>query len=52
MKKAFKSPLRGIIPPLITPLLDNNTLDIEGLQRLIEHTISGGVHGIFILNHW
>jgi dihydrodipicolinate synthase/N-acetylneuraminate lyase len=49
MKRAFKSPLRGIIPPLITPLLDNNTLDIEGLQRLIEHTISGGVHGIFIL---
>ncbi|HUX59513.1 MAG TPA: dihydrodipicolinate synthase family protein [Bacteroidales bacterium] len=49
MKSAFKSPLCGIIPPLITPLLDNNTLDIEGLHRLIEHTISGGVHGIFIL---
>jgi 4-hydroxy-tetrahydrodipicolinate synthase len=49
MKKIFESPLRGIVPPLVTPLLDNNTLDIEGLQRLIEHTISGGVHGIFIL---
>ncbi len=42
-------PLRGIIPPLVTPLLDNDTLDVEGLERLIEHTISGGVHGIFIL---
>lgn len=41
--------LRGIIPPLVTPLLDNNTLDIDGLERLIEHVIAGGVHGIFIL---
>ncbi|MBN2764075.1 MAG: dihydrodipicolinate synthase family protein, partial [Bacteroidales bacterium] len=31
------------------PLLDNDTLDVEGLERLIEHTITGGVHGIFIL---
>lgn len=45
----MKKPLRGIIPPLVTPLLDNDTLDIEGLERLIEHTIQGGVHGIFIL---
>lgn len=45
----MKQPLPGIIPPLVTPLLDNDTLDIEGLERLIEHTISGGVHGIFIL---
>lgn len=49
MQRTFKSPLRGIIPPLVTPLLDNDTLDIEGLERLIENTISGGVHGIFIL---
>ena len=41
--------LRGIIPPLVTPLLDNNTLEIAGLERLIEHVIKGGVHGIFIL---
>ena len=49
MKNNLKAPLPGIIPPFVTPLLDNNTLDIEGLERLIEHTISGGVHGIFIL---
>jgi 4-hydroxy-tetrahydrodipicolinate synthase len=42
-------PLRGIICPLVTPLLDNDTLDNEGLERLLEHTINGGVHGIFIL---
>ncbi len=45
----MKQPLKGIIPPLVTPLFDNDTLNIEGLEKLIEHTISGGVHGIFIL---
>ena len=43
------SPLRGIIPPMITPLLDRDTLDVAGLERLIEHILSGGVHGLFIL---
>jgi 4-hydroxy-tetrahydrodipicolinate synthase len=42
-------PLKGIIPPMITPLLDNKTLDLEGLNRLIEHILAGGVHGLFIL---
>ncbi len=43
------SPLRGIIPPMITPLLDRDTLDVAGLERLIEHILGGGVHGLFIL---
>lgn len=43
------NPLRGIIPPMITPLLDRDTLDVAGLERLIEHILSGGVHGLFIL---
>ncbi len=42
-------PLHGIIPPLVTPLRDNETLDVDSLERLIEHLISGGVHGLFIL---
>ncbi len=42
-------PLRGIIPPLVTPLLDRDTLDVAGLERLIEHILAGGVHGLFIL---
>lgn len=49
MESNLKLPLRGIIPPLVTPLLNNDSLNLEGLKRLIEHTISGGVHGIFIL---
>jgi len=43
------SPLRGIIPPVVTPLLDRDTLDVAGLERLIEHILSGGVHGLFVL---
>ena len=32
--------LKGIVPPLIPPLKDRDTLDIEGLERLIEHMIA------------
>ena len=42
-------PYNGIITPMITPLLNNNRLDVEGLERLVEHIIAGGVHGLFIL---
>lgn len=45
----MKNKLEGIVPPLVTPLLNDSTLDVKGLERLIEHVISGGVHGIFIL---
>ena len=41
--------LHGIIPPLVTPMTDEGLLDENGLKRLIEHIIDGGVHGIFIL---
>ncbi len=42
-------PLKGIIPPLVTPLISYQELDIPGLERLIEHQLSGGVHALFIL---
>ena len=45
----FGNPLRGIIPPMITPLNQPDELDIEGAEKLIEHILSGGVHGLFIL---
>ena len=41
--------LRGIVPPLITPLSARDELDREGLARLLEHVIDGGVAGVFIL---
>ncbi len=39
----------GIIPPLVTPLTGRDTLDVAGLDRLLEHVIAGGVSGVFIL---
>lgn len=46
---AIPKPLRGIIPPMITPLLDRDNIDFPGLERLVEHILAGGVHGLFIL---
>jgi dihydrodipicolinate synthase/N-acetylneuraminate lyase len=42
-------PLCGVIPPLATPLLDDDRLDHAGLERLVEHVLAGGVHGLFLL---
>lgn len=44
-----KTRFQGIIPPVITPLKDQNSLDRQGLELLIKHILSGGVHGLFIL---
>jgi dihydrodipicolinate synthase/N-acetylneuraminate lyase len=41
--------VRGIVPPLVTPLKDRDALDVAGLERLIEHVLAGGVHGMFLL---
>jgi 4-hydroxy-tetrahydrodipicolinate synthase len=41
--------LRGIVPPLVTPLSARDELDREGLVRLLDHVIGGGVAGVFIL---
>jgi 4-hydroxy-tetrahydrodipicolinate synthase len=42
-------PLRGVITAMITPLRARDELDHAGLERLVEHLIAGGVHGLFIL---
>ena len=34
---------------MITPLRGRDELDVAGLERLIEHILSGGVNGLFIL---
>ena len=34
---------------MVTPLLDRDTLDIAGLERLIDRILAGGVSGLFIL---
>ena len=46
---ALARPLAGIVPPLLTPLLDRDTLDAAGLERLVEHVLAGGASGLFLL---
>lgn len=41
--------LKGIVVPIITPLKDIDTLDVAGLEKLVEHILSGGVSGLFVL---
>ncbi|SHJ07837.1 4-hydroxy-tetrahydrodipicolinate synthase [Tangfeifania diversioriginum] len=43
------SHLHGIIPPLVTPLMNDTELDEQGLEKLINYVLEGGVHGIFLL---
>lgn len=45
----MKLPLKGIIPPIVTPLISNSELDTVGLKNLINHILNGGVHGVFAL---
>ncbi len=45
----MQSRFSGIIPPIITPMVGRDQLDHAGLGRLIEHLLSGGVHGVFAL---
>jgi 4-hydroxy-tetrahydrodipicolinate synthase len=39
----------GVVPPTITALNADESLDRAGMARLVEHQISGGVNGIFVL---
>jgi len=41
--------LRGIIPPLCTPLDDNGEVDARSLERLVRRQLDDGVHGLFVL---
>lgn len=42
-------PIRGIIPPVLTPLCDRDTLDTPAFDRLLDHLITGGSSALFIL---
>lgn len=39
----------GVIPPVVTPLTENHEVDYDSFDRVIEHLIAGGVHGMFIM---
>jgi len=39
----------GIIPPVVTPLDENERVDEGAMRALVRHLIQSGVHGIFVL---
>lgn len=41
--------LSGIIPPVVTPLKEIDQLDVDAVDRLVEHLLRGGVDGLFVL---
>ena len=41
--------LHGIVPPVPTPLLPDNTVDTATLKQLITFQLNAGVHGLWIL---
>jgi 4-hydroxy-tetrahydrodipicolinate synthase len=40
---------RGIIPPVATPMLASEDLDLPRLRWFLDHLIANGVHGLFVL---
>lgn len=41
--------LKGTITALVTPFTERGDLDLEAMQRLVEHQLRGGVDGILVL---
>ncbi|NOU95887.1 4-hydroxy-tetrahydrodipicolinate synthase [Paenibacillus sp. LMG 31456] len=41
--------IQGVIPPIVTPVDAEECVEEQGLRRVIEHVIKGGVHGILSL---
>jgi len=44
---ALKPLLHGVVVPLVTPLLADESPDLQALGRVVDHVISGGVNAIF-----
>ena len=41
--------LRGVIPPMISPLDEERRADEEALGRVVDHILAGGCSGLFVL---
>jgi 4-hydroxy-tetrahydrodipicolinate synthase len=41
--------IRGIIPPVATPMQANEDLDLPRLRWFLDHLIAQGIHGVFVL---
>ncbi len=40
---------QGVVPPVVTPLTETREVDYPAFDRVIDHLIDGGVHGLFVL---
>lgn len=45
---AMEKKILGVVPPIITPVDENEHVDEEALRKLIDHCIENGIHGIFV----
>lgn len=43
------SGLRGVVPPLVSPLTDEGEVDARSLARLIQFVLGAGANGVFVL---
>lgn len=41
--------IKGVIPPIITPIDSEENVDEKGLKKIIDYVLEGGVHGVFVL---
>ncbi len=41
--------IRGIIPPVATPMRANEDLDLPRFRWFLDHLVTHGVHGVFVL---
>jgi 4-hydroxy-tetrahydrodipicolinate synthase len=48
-RKKFSMQIRGIIPPVATPMQASEDLDLPRLCWFLDRLIASGVHGIFVL---
>ncbi len=39
--------LKGVVIPMITPLTEDDAIDVESLQRLTDHCINGGMTSLY-----
>lgn len=40
---------KGVVPPVVTPLNPDLTVDYPSYTRVLEHLIDAGCHGVFVL---
>lgn len=46
---SWETALRGVIPPLISPLSSSGDPDAAAIDLLVEHVLGGGCSGLFVL---